>query len=129
MVERKLLEQQRRRLEQRRQREFEERIVDRFRFVPVPKPRTGIKPGNEKPNLVMGKERPNLGVSGPIFLRGCLRDLMAGLAVYILTVRVKDQFLHRDGVTYVTHRHIWHQSGRRKIAPTTLHRGLFPDHG
>jgi len=39
--------------EQRRQREFEERSGDRSLFVPVPKPRTGIKSG-------IGKKRPSL---------------------------------------------------------------------
>ena len=61
----------------------------------------------------MGKVRPSLGMSDPT----CLRDLMVGLAVYILTVKVKGQFLHqdlyRDGVTCLTHRHIWHQCPQR----------------
>jgi len=45
MLERNLYEPLRRRIEQRRQREFEERSGDRFLFVPVPKPRTGIESG------------------------------------------------------------------------------------
>ena len=67
----------------------------RSRFVPVPQ--------TQELNQVMGKERPTLEML-------CLRDLVVGLAVYILTVIVKGQFLHRDlyrdGVTCVTHRHI-----------------------
>jgi len=68
----------------------------RSRFVPVPQAKTGIKPGNgtreTQPGNVM------------------LGDLVLGLAVYILTVKVNGQFLHqdlyRDGVTCVIHRHI-----------------------
>ena len=54
-------------------------------------------------NQVMGKERPSLELL-------CLRSLMLGLPVSILTAKVKGQFRHRDlyrdGATCVTHRRI-----------------------
>jgi len=88
----------------------------RSRFVPVPQ--------TQELNQVMGKERPTLEML-------CLRDLVVGLAVYILTVIVKGQFLHRDlyrdGVTCVTHQHIWHQTVRREVAPAALHQSLSLD--
>ena len=68
----------------------------RSRFVPGLQAKTGS-------NQVMGKEIPSLEML-------CLRDLILGLPVSILTVKIKGQFRHRvlyrDGVICVTHRHI-----------------------
>jgi len=68
----------------------------RSRFVPVPQ-------AKQESNQVIEKERPVLGML-------CLRDSVLGLAVCILSVKVKGQFRHqdlyRDGVTCVIHRHI-----------------------
>ena len=134
------LEMQRIQLEQQyedqcRQSEFEEgsgdrslfMIGDRSLFLPVPKPRTGIKANIGKKetqleNVVIdrccfvpvpkprtsiqpgdGKKRPSLEIL-------CLRNTVLGLPVSILTVKVKGQFRHRDllrdGAICVIHRHI-----------------------
>jgi len=68
----------------------------RSRFVPGLQAKTRSKAGN-------GKKRPSLEML-------CLRGLMLGLPVSMLTAKVKGQFRHRDlyqdGAIYVTHRHI-----------------------
>jgi len=61
----------------------------RFCFIPVPQTRAGVKPGN-------GKIETHLEVTNPKFLRDLLIDLVVGMAVCLLTVRVRGQFLYQE---------------------------------